>query len=336
MTKKIEYAMELLDKLVSKSGDLDWKVEEIEGDVDTLKRGFDSLKEDVTVLESARSELSAQSKEIGTCLEEHSKQTGADLSQIQTSVNNTKSTVSTLEGFLHPCGGSGWHRAVYRDFRDITTDCPMEWDTQTDHPERPYTCGRKTSGGACDATSFPVDIEYSKVCGRIKAYQVGLPRAFSSPTEDINGQYLDGISLTHGGTLGNAAGVDATHIWSFSAGITDSVYTGVSTSYCPCNDNPGTQPPSFVGGDYFCESANEDSGFEPSTILFQHLFDNDPLWDGKGCSDAASDCCSRVDGPYFIKQLEAKTTDPINIRICGSNSITSTDYAVELIEIYVQ
>ena len=150
---------------------------------------------------------------------QHSKQTGADLSQIRTSVNNTKSTVNTLERFLHPCGGSGWHRAVYRDFRDITTDCPMEWDTQTDNPEKPYTCGRKTmSGGTCDATSFPVDVEYSKVCGHIKAYQVGPSVAFFSETEvNINERYLDGISLTHGGIVGNAEG-DATHIWSFSAG----------------------------------------------------------------------------------------------------------------------
>ena len=68
MTKNIVYAKELVDKLVSKSGELDWKVEEIEGDVDTLKCGFDSLKEDVTVLESARSKLPAQSKEIGIFL----------------------------------------------------------------------------------------------------------------------------------------------------------------------------------------------------------------------------------------------------------------------------
>ena len=339
MTKKIEYAMELLDKLVSKSGDLDWKVEEIEGDVDTLKCGFDSLKQDVTVLESARSELSTQSKEIGTCLKEHSKQTGADLLQIQTSVNNTKSTVNTLEGFLHPCGGSGWHRAVYRDFRDITTDCPMEWDTQTDLPEKPYTCGRKSGNGTCDATSFPVGVEYSKVCGRIKAYQVGVPNAFHSLiVASINERYLDGISLTHGGTLGNTAGVDATHIWSFSSGTTDSNDTLQPRAVCPCNNDPGAAPPSFVGKDYFCESAQEgDITFtDDVTSLYGQFFDNDPLWDGKGCSDPASDCCSRVDGPYFIKQLEEKTTDAIDVRICGLRPITATDYAVELIEIYVQ
>ena len=50
VTKNIVYAKELVDKLISKSGDLDWKVEEIEGDVNTLKCGLDSLKEDVTAL----------------------------------------------------------------------------------------------------------------------------------------------------------------------------------------------------------------------------------------------------------------------------------------------
>ena len=218
----IEHVKELVDKLISASGHLDWKVEEIEGEMSILKCGFDSLKEDVTVLESASSELLAQSSKIGTCLEEHSKQTGADLSQILASVNNTKSTVNTLQGFIHPCGGSGWHRVVYRDFRDINTDCPMEWK-QTNYPEKPYTCGRKSAGPQlCDATSFTIGMEYSKVCGRIKAYQVGQYDAFVGHNlfgSGINGAYLSGVSLTHGGTLGDDAEEDATHIWSFSGGL---------------------------------------------------------------------------------------------------------------------
>ena len=53
--QKIEYAQQLLDKLESKSSDLDWKVSDIVEEVDDLRCGFDSLKDDVTVLESATS-----------------------------------------------------------------------------------------------------------------------------------------------------------------------------------------------------------------------------------------------------------------------------------------
>ena len=327
VTKKIELAKELVDKLVSKSGDLDWKVEDIEGEVDTLKCGFDSLKEDVTVLESARSELVAQTHEIGSCLEEHTKQGEADISEIQTSLNNTKSSLSTLEGFVHPCGGSGWHKVAYRDFRDINTHCPQEWQQLTNHPEKPYTCGRLSTGRACDNTMFPVNMEYSKVCGRIKAYQVGIMEAFRQA--HINRRYLDGISITHGGDLGNANGVPATHIWSLAAANSERPTTSANRR-CPCN-NGGNNLPSFVGEDYFCETAIKGS----TTGLAGQLLDNDLLWDGKGCL-ATSGCCSRVDGPYFIKQLETKTTDGIDVRICTNAAGSGEDIAVELIEIYVQ
>ena len=57
MHQKIEYAEQLLDKLESESSDLDWKVCDVVEKVDNLRCGFDSLKEDVTVIESASSEL---------------------------------------------------------------------------------------------------------------------------------------------------------------------------------------------------------------------------------------------------------------------------------------
>ena len=57
MKPLIAYAKELLDKLITKSSSLNWTVEDIQKVVSTLNCGFDSLKEDVAVLESASSEL---------------------------------------------------------------------------------------------------------------------------------------------------------------------------------------------------------------------------------------------------------------------------------------
>ena len=118
----------------------------------TLKCGFDSLIEYVAVLESASSELLHLSSEIGPCLEEHSQQTEKQLPNIQKLVEDKISAADILEEFTHPCGGSGWKLAIYRDFRDPDTPCPPGWQ-QTMYSERPYTCGTLGSFG-CSVVVF--------------------------------------------------------------------------------------------------------------------------------------------------------------------------------------
>ena len=131
-------------------------------EVDDLRCGFDSLKEDVTVLESATSQLLTLSSEIGSCLEEHSEQTESDLSDIRESVESTKETANTIEGLVHPCGGSGWRQVAFFDFRDSDTSCdnpPINTGlVQSSFLERPYTCRKATTNRfrTCDTISFPV------------------------------------------------------------------------------------------------------------------------------------------------------------------------------------
>ena len=121
MSDLLAYAKELLDKLTTKSSSLNWKVEDIQKDVSTLKCGFDCLKEDVAVLDSASSELLHLSSEIGPCLEEHSQQTEKQLPNITKLVEDKKSSANILEEFTHPCGGSGWKLAIYHDFVQTLT-----------------------------------------------------------------------------------------------------------------------------------------------------------------------------------------------------------------------
>ena len=340
VTKMLKHVRELLDKLVAQSSRLNWKVDKIQEDVDTLKSGFDSLEEDVTVLESASSELLAKSNQIGTCLEEHSEQTEYHLSKVQTSLNDTKTAAAAVESFGHPCGGSGWQQVVNLDFTDSNTDCPSGW-TQTNYAGKPHTCGRtQQQNFSCDVTSFPVDREYSRVCGRITAYQYGIPLAFSGfnfNNLELGFAYISGVSLTHGGTFEDLADVP-THIWSFANGV--SQFPGIiQLAKCPCDG--GTDPPPFVANDYFCESAledvvtndNTDDNFE-SFLGILHGIDN-PLWDGEGCAESST-CCSRIDHPYFVKQLDVPTSDPIDARICLFYNSIREDIAVELVEIYVQ
>ena len=307
MSGLLAYAKELLDKLTTKSSSLNWKVEDIQKDVSTLKCGFDSLKEDVAVLESASSELLHLSSEIGPCLEEHSQQTEKQLPNIQKLVEDKKSAADILEEFTHPCGGSGWKLAVYRDFRDPDTPCPPEWQ-QTMYSERPYTCGRPAAGALCSIVFFSetANLEYSKVCGRIKAYQFGTAL----------GPQLSYIRVNPG------------PLWTFTVGATQSqAEPSLTSQRCPCDGGPD------IGEHYFCESLIEEDN--PGTKYDNHFFHNEVLWDEAGCS-SSGDCCSRFDSPYFIRQLPNIMNTPIQVEICGIPFINNKIFAIELIEMYVK
>ena len=109
-----------------------------------------------------------------------------------------------------PCGdGSGeWTRIAYFD---TNQQCPLNWNLITT-PVR--GCGRSsTVFPSCNSAIFPVyGQSYSRVCGRVIAYQRGSPDAFSHSIRTnpgLEGAYMDGVSITHG-----AAGSQQ-HIWSF-------------------------------------------------------------------------------------------------------------------------
>ena len=78
---------------------------------------------------------------------------------------------------------------------------------------------------------FHVHSSYSKVCGKIQGYQFGSPSTFanycirgSNPT--IEGNYVDGVSLTHGHPRHPRQ-----HIWTFAAAL-DEVGTLMSQYTC--------------------------------------------------------------------------------------------------------
>ena len=101
----------------------------------------------------------------------------------------------------YTCGDrGGWRRAIYLDMTDTNTNCPSGWN-MTGYFKR--TCGRATDGyNSCDSVFFPVDGgPYSQVCGRIRAYQYGLPGAFYGYNEEqtaIDSAYVDGVALMYG------------------------------------------------------------------------------------------------------------------------------------------
>ena len=226
----------------------------------------------------------------------------------------------------HTCGGTGgWRHVVYLDMTDPSTTCPSGWQL-TGYSKR--TCGRASGGyRTCDSVTFPVSGgEYSRVCGRIKAYQWGEGLAFWSYhngyVTTIDGAYVDGISVTH----------NRQHIWTFAAGLSENDPARPHFG-CPCDANHTIHVPPFVGEDYFCESGvNEPwDGNRHLTVLHS----NDTLWDGENCL-SSSTCCSLHNPPYFVKQLPTPTADHIEARICLYDPLQYSNTAVELVELYVQ
>ena len=227
-----------------------------------------------------------------------------------------------------PCGGPGWRRVVFLNMTNPSHVCPTGLRLTT-YSRR--TCGQAHSGtGRCSSTTFSVGgSQYSRVCGRALAYRWGYNHGFfgySNIRRGLNAQYVDGLSLTHG------ASGSRQHIWTFASGG----YTtgGNQNSYkCPC-DNGNTYPsPPFVGNDYFCESVvtSQSSHRANSNALYPNAL----LWDGQVCEGGGT-CCKLNNPPWFTKNLAHSTTDRIELRICTHNGPSSSDIALEQLELYIQ
>ena len=229
------------------------------------------------------------------------------------------------------CGGPGWRQVVFLNMTDRSHVCPSGL-RPTSYSRR--TCGRASSARrSCWSTTFSVGgSQYSRVCGRARAYRWGLNSAFYGYHGDhrgIEGYYVDGLSLTHG------APGSRRHIWTFATGVFAG--GGRSGSFpmerCPC-DNGNTHPsPPFVGNDYFCESVATPSNWRvPSRY---RSYPNAILWDGQVCEGGGS-CCRLNNPPWFTKNLTTPTTDGIELRLCLVYASTSSNVALELLELYVQ
>ena len=215
------------------------------------------------------------------------------------------------------CGSDeGWMRVAYLNMSDPNEQCPEGFRLYEENGVR--ACGRPTSSsGSCISTTYiSEDISYSQVCGKVIGYQFGSTNGINNNI-DINGIYIDGISLTHGNPR--------SHIWSFIAGYRESI----SASQCPCGTVGSETAPSFVGSDYFCESG------APNSVL-NKLYPDDPLWDGKGCGSIEKPCCWVPGLPWFHKTLGYTTTDYIEMRVCCNSAATSEDVPFSIVELYIK
>ena len=230
------------------------------------------------------------------------------------------------------CGNitGGWIRVASLDWSNESLPCPDGFRERSDSNIR--TCGiGSTSTGSCPSIIFETySTVYSRVCGKINAYQVGNTDAFDTTygrvsNTDIDSNYVDGVSLTHGSN-------PRRHIWTFVAAVNDDYQIPAPNSTCQCvrpGDRRIMAPPSFVGMDYFCDTGSQ-SGAQNGVF-----HSDDPLWDSAGCA-STSTCCSFNNPPWFHKQLSSATTDDIEMRVCCDEGRDNEDIAVSNIEIFVQ
>ena len=110
------------------------------------------------------------------------------------------------------------------------------------------TCGGLTTPG-CASAKF--GISYSRVCGRLRGYQVGSIDGFGSYVNDQTNTDLimDGILISHGDGL--------KHVWAYTTGNENVPVKSFDTSrgnvFCPwANYRFNGTIPAIIGNDYYC------------------------------------------------------------------------------------
>ena len=335
---------------------LDNQTSQLNKSIDHLHQQINSVIENSTLeLDITNSALEIQQNEVNSTLADHLNRTEMIYQRLSQNISVLEYRVEQLSGIVpgvceelpasscaallptndsaervycdmtRSCGGvtGGWVRVGYLDMTDSSHRCPSGFMEHKDSNIR--TCRRTDTSAGCGSVMMDVPYQYSRVCGRVRAYQVGTTNAFKDRSSArINSAYVDGVSFTRGSPR--------QHIWTFVAGLQGGSGGVYHASVCRCTDNNATPPPTFVGSDYFCESGNRQ--FVP-TMHATTFFSADPLWDG-GCENTASTCCSFNNPPWFHKQISQPTTDDIEMRVCRDEPATNEDIAIEIVEIYIQ
>ena len=218
-----------------------------------------------------------------------------------------------------PPPGINWKRVGYLDMTDPTQQCFSAWKKYT-HPRA--ACGKTTDGGGCNGVVFSTSgASYQTVCGRLRAYQVASPDGFDEIIglgRSINDPYVDGISISY------LSGSVRNHIFTYAASWSESNPPHV----CPCAGGSG--PPSFVGGNYYCESGNPNS-----TYTNNNLYYADPLWDGQQCGGLEGACCNPSNLAWFCNTFPAPVTGDLEVRICTDQNLADEDVPIEYLELYI-
>ena len=207
--------------------------------------------------------------------------------------SSTGQLISMYCDMTRTCGGitGGWMRVAQLD----VDNCPTGLISESFNGIK--TCIRSEETPGCTSVPYnPFNIQYSKVCGKIRGYGVGTVDGLfgggSLQGNSITEDYLDGISIAS----------SENHIWSFVAG------------QCECNSRP-----SFIGDDWTCD--------DNSPKCSEGVLCGSVLWNTNECGETTS---------FFYKQLSNNITTDINVKVCRDEPRNNEDIAITIIELYVQ
>ena len=236
--------------------------------------------------------------------------------------NMTSITIAAGD-FISTCAGvgGGWRRIVNINI-SAGDDCPGEWRKATQSGVSFCRVASDAIYHTCSSANFSTNGKsYQRVCGRARGYQKGDTLVFygaqPSPHWTIDRDYVSGLSITYSSN-------PRQHIWTFASGRGEKYNNPWN---CPCSINGGYGPSSFVGSNYYCESATL---YRPTYSVY---YFNDTLWDGAGCVD---NCCDNTTQPWFYRQLNETTQDDIEARLCVANSFARESALIDQLELYIQ
>ena len=222
--------------------------------------------------------------------------------------------------FISTCAGVGgeWRRIANINI-SAGDNCPGEWRKATQSGVS-FCRVANDDYTTCSSANFSTNgISYQRVCGRARGYQKGNTLAFfGAHLSTIDHRsYVSGLSITYSSN-------PRQHIWTFASGSGERNNDQFS---CPCTSTAAYSPPSFVGNNYYCESAP----WYCCNILTYYF--NDTLWDGAGCID---NCCNDTTQPWFYRQLNQTTQDDIEARICAYGDFRHRSILIDQLELYIQ
>ena len=339
MAEALGKVVNMMENLLEEYGNQDKQLQRIHGKLSYLKYGYNSLKHRISTIECTMSERLGVTSNAAMCLETLKENTETKLCDIETCLDEAQSQLDFLTDFLHPCGEGNWRLVVKHDYSLPASDaCPTNWIERIMSGRR-FCQGKSVItviDDVCDATIFDTGGEYSRVCGRVRGYGESESQGFLS-SASIDNAYVEGVSVTYNDTTGTRQ-----HVWTFAAGLTSvdiSSLVGSRTAWvCPCVDGATSTTPSFVGKDYFCESAYDVSA--DAQILGEHNLD-DSLWDGRQCPDSSNCCDPNSDNndepPFFVKGINP-TSSSLELRVCNMLPTNGAmkSLLIEEIEFYVE
>ena len=299
----LEDIVDMVKALSFESSDRHWKINKMTECVESMEDDYFGLKQRIQLLKA----YGKDKFDKGIC-----PKPSPAFTDLKECVVKLSDTVKEVEGYLHPCGGTGWRQVVNLDISDPNQDCPAPWIVSPSTSTKPRGCLQNPNS----PVSFPVpDSEpYTEVCGLVQGFPFGQTGGFANVLQatPVPTTVNDYVPLVRGVVI--TSGDD--HVWTFAAGI-QPLDTFASmpalSNYCPClfgEDqffiDVGATLPAIVGADYFCDSRPSNAYFSGASTTLSDII----LWDGLNC-DEPTECCNDGTPPVFYKVLSSATSDPI-------------------------